>query len=99
MILYRLGKLGILILILFLSGCISQNPDAQTIYLLNQRIQKLEKVNSSTPRSFIEIRVNEILPDKTEKEKIYKIEVIVDQDGNFIIPQDKIVKRFELKNQ
>ena len=102
-------KIIILVVVcLFLSGC-ATSLDNGTLYLLNQRIQELEGKKPKAPEQEhvqkkinIEISVFEssgtaIINMSGPPTKKFILEVIEDQNGNLIIPQDKIIKRFEMK--
>lgn len=93
-----------------ISGCSTGNLDTGTVLLLTQRLDNLEskKKELSEPkeeqRVEIEVYSNENSIDNIVNlngslgsPKKFKIWVIIDSNGNFIIPADRIVKRYELK--
>ena len=92
-----------LILFLLLSGC-TTTTDTSTILILSKRIEQLEskksevtdqkmKIDILVPSDAIGAVVNPI--DNTHRK--ITIEVYVDKQGNFIIPPERLVKRYELK--
>ena len=88
-----------------LSGCAS-TVDTGTILLLSNRIEQLEsgkKTRLTEQRTEIEVyssdTLSEVLNTPISDRRKFKIEVIIDSEGNFIIPKDKIVKRYELKTE
>lgn len=99
-------KIYILILLcLSICGCATPQ-DPVSILLLQKRISELEsrKDKPVEPKKVqIELYVTEIsessIINMTQETvtRRFKLDVIEDQNGNFIIPQDKIVRRTEIK--
>ena len=90
---------------LLLSGCAS-NVDTGTILLLSNRIEQLEsgkKAKLTEQRTEIEVyssdTVSDILNTPIADRRKFKIEVIIDSEGNFVIPKDKVVKLYQLKTE
>jgi len=97
--------LFIILSCLILSGCAS-TLDTNTIILLSNRIDQLEsgkKAKLTEQRTEIEVysndTVSDVLNTPLSDRRKFKIEVLIDSEGNFIIPKDKIVKRYELKTE
>ena len=85
---------------IILSGCATP-VDMTTAYLLNQRAEK--EAASRRPKHYETIEISESViiwkSGKPIKElRTYKLNVIVDEYGNFLIPPEKINKRFEMRN-
>ena len=97
--------LFMLLICMILSGCTS-TMDTGTIILLSNRIEQLEsgkKAKLTEQRIEIEVYSNDTVSDimntPLSNRKKIKIDVIIDSEGNFVIPKDKIVKRYELKTE
>ena len=98
--------LMVLFICLMLSGCVTSTLDPGTVLLLSKRIDQLETVKKLPvleQRTEIEVYSSDTLSDimntPLSDRRKFKIEVIIDSEGNFVIPKDKIVKRYELKTE
>ena len=99
-------KITILVTIcLLLSGCTS-TVDTGTLMILNQRLSRLE-TNKSNTQNQKKIEIEMYVTESPETSIVnmnqepvtrkIKLEVIEDQNGNFIIPQERIIKHYEMK--
>ena len=86
--------------LLLLVGCTTP-VDMTTVYLMNQRLEK--EAASRRPKHYETIEVSEVYTSwrsgkPIRENRVYKLSVIVDEYGNFIIPPEKINRRFEMRN-
>lgn len=85
--------------LVILSGCTS--TDMTTVMLLNQRLERMETAKQTRHYETVEINETVYVWKKTgyaKEIRNYRINVIVDENGNFLIPPEKITRRFEIRN-
>lgn len=90
----------IFICLLILTGCATP-VDMTTVYLMNQRMEKEAALKRPKHYETIEISDTQLVwkSGKNVKEtRTYRLSVIVDEYGNFLIPPEKINRRFEVRN-
>jgi hypothetical protein len=82
--------------LLLISGCVTNQPDQITMMMLSNRLAQLEESKKiEEQKVLVEIIVKD---GSKEGYKKVTIEAILNEDGQLIIPQDKVIRKFELKS-
>lgn len=86
--------------LLFICGC-ATTTDMVAVQLMNERIARMESAKQVKHYETIEINETVVVwrnGGNVKENRSYRLTVLVDENGNFIIPPEKINRRFEIRN-